>query len=326
MLSLKKELQLLSINQKYKVPLRSLKNVSMFCSPVEHIKIHSFIALKIFSSFSGKVSLCVSRGLRAGMTVEAAVVLPFFLMIILSLISFLEIIQLQNGITMGLREAGRPMSVYGYAYHQVQESKDLDFTGIVPNLVFSYGYAGKKVKEFLGEDYLDRSPLANGADSIQYYNSSIMDESDVIDLVAVYVAELDFNVGLVPKMRLSSRYYGRAWTGYDLAGNVDTNSSEINVYVTPEGSVYHMSRYCTHLQLTILSCPFSQVQEKRNEDGSRYKACMRCGSNYSGRTVFITSDGDRYHGSIKCSGLKRTIDVIPISRVGERRRCSRCGG
>lgn len=326
MLSLRKEPRKITINLTHKEPLRILNKTQMFCSPVEHVQILSKKLLRLLKLFSGKASLCVSPDNRGSMTVEAAIVLPFFMLVLLSVLSFMEIIRLQNGITMGLREAGMPMSVYGYAYERMKESSDVDLSGIVPNMVLSYGYAGKKVEDFLGKEYLERAPLPYGAGSLQYYRSSIMEKDDRIDLVALYAAELDFNVIHLPKLRLCSRYYGRAWTGYDLEGSAKEHPSEINVYVTPKGSVYHMSRYCTHLQLTILSCPAAQVGEKRNEGGSKYRPCALCGSSLQTGKVYITTDGDCYHSSIRCPGLKRTIEVIPLSKVGGRSRCSRCGG
>lgn len=326
MLSLIKEMKLLITNTKYKVPLRIHKSVFLFCSPVKRIKNLLKHPLVHFFSFSGKVSLCVSPSLKGSMTVEAALVLPFFLMVILSILSFIEIIQLQNGITMGLREAGMPMSVYGYVYKYVQDEGDVDLTGIIPNLALSYGYAGQKVEEFLGRDYLENAPLSYGVQSIQYYRSSIMEENDVIDLVALYAAEPKFNVALLPQLKLISRYYGRAWTGYELTGGSMISPAEENVYITPKGTVYHTSRYCTHLQLSIVSCPVEQVMDKKNESGSSYRACILCGGGYKMDKVYITSEGDCYHGSLKCSGLKRTIDVVPISQVSNRGKCSRCGG
>lgn len=326
MLSLEKEKKLLIANKEYEVPLRIHKSAFLLSSPLKHIKILFKNPLVYFNPFSGKVSLCVSPPLKGSMTIEAAFVLPFFLMVILSILSFIEIIQLQNGITMGLREAGMPMSAYGYAYKYVQEEGEVDLTGVIPNLALSYGYAGKKVEEFLGKDFLENAPLSYGAQSIQYYRSSIMEEGDVIDLVALYAAEPEFNVALLPQLKLFSRYYGRAWTGYELEGSPANAPMEENVFITPEGSVYHISRYCTHLQLTILSCPIEQVEDKKNESGSSYRACILCWNGYQEGKVYITPSGDCYHGSIKCSGLKRTVDVVPISQVENRGRCSRCGG
>lgn len=316
MLSVKKETKLVVNKTNKKIPLQAADAVSEFCTPVKHGIISRFHSLRKSILFSGKVSSCSSQKNSGSMTVEAAVVLPFFLMVFLSLISFLRIIQVQNGITMGLREAGMPMSVYAYAQKRMQEDSSLELTGVVGNFTLSYGYAGQKVREFLRENI----------GGIQYYKSSILEKDDVIDLVALYSLEPDFNVALLPSVRLSSRFYGRAWTGYAVDGSEAGVVQEENVYITQDGTVYHRNRYCTHLQLTVLSCPAEQIEEKRNENGASYHACAKCGGGKKTKKVYITPQGDCYHTSIQCSGLKRTIEVIPISKVGNRTCCSRCGG
>lgn len=328
MLSLKKDVKQVTIKNQIKIPLLNVKKMYMFCSPVKQkgksLISHSRIPKHM--SLSEKVSLCGSQGLKAGMTVEAAVVLPFFLLIILSVFSFLELTRFQCGITMGLREAGKSISVYGYAYDRMEENADLDLTGLVPSVALSYVYAGAEVEKFLGEEYMEDSPLPVGKSSIQYYHSSIMEEEDIVDLVAFYQGELSFNIAMLPKIHMESRYYGRAWTGYELEGKSAEPQQELNVYITPGGTAYHMNRYCSHLQLTIRACSKEQLVNQENENGEKYRACSICVLGTMGNKVFITSQGNCYHYSINCSGLKRTIEVIPISKVGNRTRCSRCGG
>ena len=41
--------------------------------------------------------------------------------------------------------------------------------------------------------------------------------------------------------------------------------------------------------------------------------------------IYITSQGNRYHTQLNCSGLKRTIYTVPLSQTGGRGRCSKCG-
>ena len=41
-------------------------------------------------------------------------------------------------------------------------------------------------------------------------------------------------------------------------------------------------------------------------------------------TVFITDQGNRFHYDLNCSGIKRTIYMIRLSEVGNRKQCSRC--
>ena len=101
---------------------------------------------------------------------------------------------------------------------------------------------------------------------------------------------------------------------------------EQNVYITATGSVYHISRYCTHLQLRISSCNADEIDNKSNEEGNKYRACFVCGLGDKKGKYYITADGDCYHSTVNCPGLKRTVDVVPLSQVGGRLKCSRCGG
>lgn len=300
MLSLDKDTKLLTNMNKYKVPLRTLKNVFLCAIPVEHRKI-PFSPLFAFASLcSGRVSRCFSRISRGSMTLEAAVILPFYMFTVLSLISFIEIIQLQNDMTMALREVGTSMGVYGYTHTSVEE--------------------------FVGNDFMRLMIKPSGATSVNYVNSSVMNSGDTIDLIATYSVEPRFNVISLPAIKLYSRYYGRAWTGYEVGGGSGNEETEQNVYVTDNGSVYHTSRYCTHLQLTISTCNVDEIKNKSNEDGNKYRACLVCGLNCEGGKYYITADGECYHSTINCPGLKRTVDVVPLSQVGGRLKCSRCGG
>ena len=153
-----------------------------------------------------------------------------------------------------------------------------------------------------------------------------MNNGDIIDLIATYSAEPRFNMISLPAIKLYSRYYGRAWTGYEVAGGSGDEETEQNVYITGTGSVYHTSRYCTHLQLTISTCNTDEITDKYNEEGKKYRACLVCRPGADSGKYYITADGDCYHGTINCPGLKRTVDVVPLSRVGGRAKCSRCGG
>ena len=117
------------------------------------------------------------------------------------------------------------------------------------------------------------------------------------------------------------------WIGYDLTGEAAVGQEEEEmVFITAHGSVYHISRNCVYLNPTVESVPVSQAVSLKNISGKTYTACQSCGG--KGLWVYITEDGERYHSSIGCSGLKRTVDCVTkkyAEKMG-RHGCSKCSG
>ena len=131
---------------------------------------------------------------------------------------------------------------------------------------------------------------------------------------------------LISEYRVWATFYAHAWTGYDISGNSGAAEEEEYVYITPEGSVYHKDIKCYHLRLSIKSTTKEEVGDLRNSDGGKYQKCEFCGRRAYNGTFYVTDSGDCYHTTLGCPGLKRTIETIPISKVGNRTPCSRCGG
>ena len=110
----------------------------------------------------------------------------------------------------------------------------------------------------------------------------------------------------------------RPWIGF-----TELDSGETYVYVTPEGSVYHLYADCTHLDLSIQKVSMIKAKNAKNQFGQRYTECEICNET-TGTMVYITSEGNRYHSGRECSGLKRTVRQVPLGTVENRRCCIRC--
>lgn len=116
----------------------------------------------------------------------------------------------------------------------------------------------------------------------------------------------------------------RKWTGYDVTKNSETEAEEEWVYITPYGESYHISRDCRYLSLKIHAGKTEEIENYRNKSGEIYRPCESCGSGGSSGLCFYTEYGNRYHASLYCSGLKRTVRTVEKSEVGNRHACSGC--
>ncbi len=257
------------------------------------------------------------------MTVEAAIVLPVFLFFFLNFLWIIEIYNLHSTLLAALREVGRELSVYAYAYDSiVQEEEDTGLEAFVENAAFSYLYVKQQLEGFAGEEYLDNSPLTYGKEGISYLSTSVLQENDVIDLVLTYQVSPFIKIAGYYPARFYNRYYGRAWTGYDVSGE---NEKDSYVYIAQNAKVYHLSRDCTHIRLSVTECGAWQVDTLRNAFGSRYLPCELCVTGVQ-NSYYVAEAGERYHQELACSGLKRTVTTIQRSEAEKLYKlCERCG-
>lgn len=116
----------------------------------------------------------------------------------------------------------------------------------------------------------------------------------------------------------------RKWTGYDVTKKQKSELKEEWVYITPYGESYHKSRECRYLSLKIQAAFSEEIKNYRNQSGERYRPCENCGEVRINGICFYTKHGNRYHTSLSCSGLKRTIHVVKESEVGNRHGCHVC--
>lgn len=283
----------------------------------------------------------------AGMTVEAAMVLPVFLFFFLNLSCALEMIRLQGNLELALRETGNQFSIYGamlpaevspepkeYGERDMGSGKG----GILAELgdiALSNLYAKRAVIKYAGEDYLKQSPLTKGADGLQFMGSEIFQAGDCFELLMTYEVSAWMQMPGIRPFRMWNRYYGHFWNGYAMPGanagaggmpGADTGSAGVTVYVAENGSVYHRSRDCTYLSLTVREVAGSQIEHERNGNGGKYYRCKKCGKGDVPTEVFVGAEGERFHYDRNCSGLKRTFFSIFLEEADSYRPCSRCSG
>lgn len=135
-----------------------------------------------------------------------------------------------------------------------------------------------------------------------------------------FLGEQFFAVSFYQQMQISD-YKGRSMLSSDVI-------SEKYVYISENGSVYHCDRGCIYLNPGIKSMRYYRIDDQRNRSGGRYGSCKSCCKDVvftPEAIVYITPYGDCFHLNKQCSGLKRTIRKVLLSKAGSMPACSKCG-
>lgn len=257
----------------------------------------------IYDNHAGRVSAFTS--FKASITVEAAMAVPIFFLAVVCLLYLMEMAAIQTAVRSGIQYAGRELA---------------EDACLLPAAVPSRLEAD--IVNAVGADRLNRSIVEGGSGGIHCQKSWMSPTTGICNLTAQYKVKIP-----IPLFRLPSPAYEitmriKGWTGYEKAGF--GNEDEETVYVTETGLVYHKDYHCTHLELSIHAVQASELSGLRNEDGGKYYPCEHCAGTGAGG-VFITDSGNRYHSSLGCSGLKRTIYAVPLSEAAGKGACQRCG-
>ena len=262
--------------------------------------------------------LSVSGFEQGSMTVEAAVIIPLLLFLVLNLTSVIEMLRLHSRLEMALWKYGKVMAVGSHMLEMDEETDEISETATT---LLTDAAVYLAVTNELGEEYLENSPLTYGKAGLSFLRSSYMEE-DGIDIHLAYRVSPEFALPGFRSFWMVNRYYARAWTGYCVAG--DEVVAEY-VYVTEYGTVYHESLQCSHLKRTIEMVGIDEVRVKRNDLGERYRICELCGLDGRTEAVYITPDGECYHALISCTALKRTLRVMEKEEAeADYQPCSRC--
>ena len=242
---------------------------------------------------------------KASITIEAAFGIPLFLLASVCLLWLIEMQSIRISIVN--------------AAHNAAKSAAED-TAVIP--VLNTWKLKSDIISFIGEERISRSILKGGGEGISCLGSYVSPDTGEMNIRIVYRVQIPVPVLGSPSAELEESFKISAWTGYTRPGE-DPDGEDI-VYVTENGEVYHEDYQCSYLHLSIRSVPYEQLPELRNESGGKYHACEKCTFGSSMGGIYITQDGDKYHNSLNCSGLKRTIHAVKKSKVTGMGGCSRC--
>ena len=304
------------------------KNIKVTNNKYQKIKaLQAHSKFSQFKSFFKRIYKCIKRvsprlSVKASVSIEASIVIPIFLFCFLEVLSLLNYLYVYSGVLYAIKSVAEPISIYGYAYEELIDTEDEVSLGkeVISALIFSEVYMDTQIKKKC-EERIYQDTIVGGVHGIQFLGTHIDQRKSCIDVIAHYtVKPLFFLAGTEQSM--SNRYYAKLWTGYSLE---DSAVSEEYVYITENGSVYHLTDSCTHLKLSISDVNREELVDLRNESRGKYYECEKCCENGGMQEIYyITKQGDRYHAMISCSGLKRTMYRVKKQEVGDLPVCSRC--
>ena len=247
-----------------------------------------------------RMSAFASRG---SLTLEAAIVVPFFFFAMLCLAYLLEMMAIQTTVCNALYSAGREVAKEAY----------------VGTIVTAHELE-RKMTENIGADRLERSVIAGGLDCD---NTRCNWSTGVMDLSVQYQVELPFLMLHIAPVTLEETLRVKGWTG-DVA-IIGGEWKPDTVFVTDTGVVYHKDPACTYLDMSVQSVSKEGLEELRNESGGKYHPCESCkDAQPDNMAVFITAYGTRYHTSLECKKIKRNIYAISIDEAYGLGGCSKC--
>lgn len=216
-------------------------------------------------------------------------------------------------ISLSLYNSAKSLGMYAYAVG----GEDVPLARLTDAAVRMYA------KERLQEDLANRtaSGLKQGIDGISLARSFVAPGE--IHLRADYVCHFPFfSIGTI---RLKSECAVHPWTGYqgENQGEGGGQTEKEMVYVAENGEVYHKQKDCSHLKLSVKKTDRRRVGQMQNAYGQRYRPCEKCAAGDGGELIcYVTDQGDCYHVSGTCPGLKRTVRWLAADSVSELSPCS----
>lgn len=253
---------------------------------------------------SKRASFCLSER-RGVITAEAAIGVPLFFFAVLALFYMIEVMSIRTTIRDGMQ----------YAAKNAAED-------IYLNPLVTPGSLEADIVSAIGGERLERSIVVDGSSGIHCEKSRMSALTGILELRVNYKVRLPVPVFAAAPVNMEESMRVKGWNGYTRTGFGQEN--EETVYITENGMVYHKDYHCNYLELSIRMVPGGEVDDLRNESQGKYHACVRCVHGGAAAAVYITDFGDRYHNSLSCSGLKRTIYAVPLTEAVGKGACSKC--
>lgn len=254
---------------------------------------------------------------KGSVTVEASLALFLFLLFFVCMMNFYMILNLEIRMQSALEQTADAQA--SYAAIKDYHDKDGSFSYI--QCCLDYVYAKNSVIRLLGKEYLNSSWVKGGENGLYFAQSDFLKDGSTLNLVVCYQIKVPFFP--LSEINMVQKTHRRIWIGDDTSGLKNITLSEEKVYVTPNGTAYHLYADCSYIDVKLQAVSAESLTILRNKDGSIYYACESCHPEKTG-IVYVTEYGNRYHSSVTCRAIEKNVIQIGKDEIGNRHLCSKC--
>lgn len=243
---------------------------------------------------------------KASATVEALLLFPVIVAFFAFFLWIIESICVHSLIGAIVNEMGNRFVNYSYAYEIITDPEESLFEDLAIAVV-SEGVVRKEIEKSEAFKHIENLTCIMDA----------FEPDKGIDIHVVYRVKPLISIPWYKGIYLENRFFSNRYIGFAV------KASEKTVYITKESEVYHTGTDCRGLKTTIYETTKSSISKKRSKKGNKYYPCEKC-KNDNSNVCFYTPQGTRYHTDKSCPELKMQLYQIPISEIGDKRKCFYC--
>lgn len=244
-----------------------------------------------------------SRHRSASLTTEAALAFPVLFFGIYMLWQCFLLLLFQLSLCSEVSAAAMKYAHLGYAEH-VAEEKNVDISWLYQPLLWNSVPESDRVENLV----LLCLPREDGAIEV--------------NISYQFVCEgIIFSEKRLPVQQTLQFY---PYLGVQKEDLFSVAEEKDVVYMTEHGTVYHESRACTYLTVTVRRADADKVEQERNSSGRKYKECERCRGEEQTESVYVSSGGTKFHWSLQCPALKRNVIEKTRDEVEGIPGCHKC--
>lgn len=315
---------------KYNKNIVTLRLDSLIHKAVDYRPTHCINSI----SYSKRPCLYTSHAFKGSITLEAAIALPLFLLVSLTIIYIINVMYLQLSLQIALEETARNISKTAYIsseFYSLATEQQRDSLEENPSLIENIGASIISIPYiqncFLDEDtkkILENSSVENGSNGLSFSLTSVDMSTNIVDIVVTYKVTIPFISGDLFSFNLSNRCYMQIYMGKDMER--EQADTSFYVYFTSYGKVYHTNKYCMYLLNYTKAIRYRDflLQDALNN-------CLLCSSHVTTEQlykdnpiIYITSDEYTYHTTLDCQSFTKDVFRIKRTSLEEDELCEEC--